>query len=387
MVMFAQASDIFGTIIWFLLFFVMIFLYPRLMLSQLLYKIEQSAVKMEKMSDDSNRIVAKKIGRTDKETKQKIEAFTDFFVVEPSSIDPYGLVRKIDQTIRSMEHRFTEFADEIAPGRSYADRQQINYGLRAAMGCRQLAKIVRHNVELAKKFKNLQIAMILQMQLPIIEKIAESELKGTEAFVNNWPVGDSIGPLVAASMMEKGKEIAKDVSMGETRIEGRKCFVLKAKGNGPHLGRVDEAITNIMKRHRIARIITIDAALKMEGEKTGSVAEGTGFAMGGWGQREMIESMLMSKKMPIDSIVVKVGMTEAIVPMRKAVYDSMPKVHEYMKRAVLRTRKNDKLIIIGVGNSSGISDDKTAVEHVGKLVHQFETKVQKEQKQKKGGWI
>ena len=58
---------------------------------------------------------------------------------------------------------------------------------------RQIAKIVRHNVELAKKFKNLQIAMILQMQLPIIEKIAESELKGAQAFVSGWPIGDSIG--------------------------------------------------------------------------------------------------------------------------------------------------------------------------------------------------
>ena len=387
MVMFAQSSDILGTVVWFLLFFVMIFLYPRMMLSQMLYKIEQSAVKMEKMSDDSNRIVMRKIGRTDKEMRQKVEAFTDFFVVEPSSLDPYGIVRKIDQTIRSMESRFTEFTGEVAHGRSYADRQQINYGLRAAMGCRQIAKIVRHNVELAKKFKNLQIAMILQMQLPIIEKIAESELKGTEAFVNNWPVGDSIGPLVAASYMEKSKEIAEDVMMGETRIEGRKCFVLKAKGDGPHLGRMDEAIVKIMKKNKIDRIVTIDAALKMEGEKTGSVAEGTGFAMGGWGQREMIESMLLSKKMPIDSIVVKVGFTEAIVPMRKGLYDSIPVVHEYVKKSVNRAKKSGKVIIVGVGNSSGIADSKKAVEDVKSLVLQFEAKAQKEQKKKKGGWI
>ncbi|MDI6720765.1 MAG: DUF1512 family protein [Candidatus Aenigmarchaeota archaeon] len=388
MVMFAQSSDIIGTVVWFLLFFVMIFLYPRLMLSQLLYKIEQSAAKMERMSDDSIRMVVKKIGRTDKETKQKVEAFTDFFVVEPSSLDPYGIVKKIDYTIRSMESRFDEFAGEIAPDKGYAEKQQLNYGLRAAMGLRQISKIVRHNVELAKKFKNLQIAMILQMQLPIIEKIAESELKGTEAFVNNWPIGDSIGPLVAASLMEKSKEIAEDVSMDETRIEGRKCFVLKAKGNGPHLGRMDEAITKIMKRHKISRIITIDAALKLEGEKSGSVAEGTGFAMGGWGQREMIENALFPKKMPIDSIVVKVGFTEAIIPMRKDVYDSLPKVQEYIKKAVRRTKKTDKLIVIGVGNSSGIESNKKVVEDVKKLVDRFEAKMKKEESSnKKRKWI
>src|SRR3989338_3509729 len=121
------------------------------------------------------------------------------------------------------------------------------------------------------------------MQLPIIEKLAESELKGTEAFVNGWPIGDSIGPLVAASYIEKSKDIAEEVAMGEAIIEGRKCFVLKAKGPAPHLGRMDEAIEAIMKKKKISRIITIDAALNLEGEKTGSVAEGVGFAMGGWG--------------------------------------------------------------------------------------------------------
>src|SRR3989338_8063405 len=89
---------------------------------------------------------------------------------------------------------------------------------------------------------------------------------------------------------------------------------MKAKGPSPHLGRDDEAIQKIMKKNKIVRVITIDAAQKLEGEKSGSVAEGVGFAMGGWGQREMIESFLMPKKMPIDSIVVKVGMAEAIIP-------------------------------------------------------------------------
>ena len=200
-------------------------------------------------------------------------------------------------------------------------------------------------------------------------------------------MGDSIGPLVAASYMEKSREIAQDVMMGETKIEGRRCFVLKAKGNGPHLGRMDEAIVKIMKSNKIDRIITIDAALKMEGEKTGSVAEGTGFAMGGWGQREAIETMLLAKGMQIDSIVVKVGFTEAITPMPKGVYDALPEIKEYVKKSVCRAKKNSKVMIIGVGNSSGIEDNKSAVEEVKKHVLQFEAKIQKEQKKKKGGWI
>ena len=382
-------TDIAGTVVWFVLFFALIFLYPRIMLSQLIYKIEQSAVRIENMSQDAMKITARKVDKNvSKELKNKIEQFSDFFVIEPSNIDPYGLVKKIDHTIRGMESRFDEFVEEVAGDKSYNEKQEINYGIRATIGLRQISKIVRHYVEMAKKFKNLQIAMILQMQLPIIEKIAESEIKGAEAFVNGWPIGDSIGPLVAASYMENSKEIAEDIMASTTVIEGRKCFVLKAKGPSPHLGRDDEAIAAIMKKNKIARIITIDAAQKLEGEKSGSVAEGVGFAMGGWGQREMIENTLMAKKMPIDSIVVKVGMTDAIIPMTKDVYESVPVVHDFIKRAVRRTKKNAKIIIIGVGNSSGIGNDKKEIEKVKEIVEMLDKrKKEEEAKQKKGGWF
>ncbi len=382
-------TEIAGTLIWFVLFFVLIFLYPRIMLSQLIYKLEQSAVKIEKLSQSSMKLTARKIDKSpSKELKRKIEQFSDFFVVEPSGMDPYGIVKKIDQTVRGMEDRFTEFVEEVAPRKGYDDKQQINYGMRATIGLRQISKIVRHYVEMAKKFKNLQIAMILQMQLPIIEKIAEAEIKGAEAFVNAWPIGDSIGPLVAANYMDNSKEIAEDIMMDTVTIEGRKCFVLKAKGPSPHLGRDDEAIEKIMKKNKIARVITIDAAQKLEGEKSGTVAEGVGFAMGGWGQREMIENYLLPRKMPIDSIVIKVGMTDAIMPMTLDVYKSVPRVQEFVKKAVKRAKKGQKVMIIGVGNSSGIGNDKNSTKNLKKIIEHFEKRRKAaEAKKKKGGWF
>lgn len=387
--MFLQSADILGTVVWFFLFFILIFLYPRLMLSQLIYKLEQSAQRLEKMSEHVNTMSAKKAsGSGQKETKKQIDEFTDFFVVEPSNIDPYGLVKKIDNTIRSMETRFTEFSDEIGTGLSKEQKQELNYTLRAAIGVRQLSKIVRHFVEISKKFRNLQIAMILQMQMPIIEKIAEGEMKGAEAFAKGWPIGDSIGPLVAASMMEKSRPVSEDVVVGIESIKGRKCFILKATGPSPHLGRVDEAINSIMKKNKISRIITIDAAGKLEGEKSGSVAEGIGFAMGGIGQREMIENVLLPKGMQIDSVVVKVGMTEAITPMKKDIYKSVPKVISFVEKAVQRSPKGSKVIIIGVGNSSGIGDSRNSLKNLEKLIEEFDKKYkEEEEKTKKGRWF
>ncbi|MBI5060736.1 MAG: DUF1512 family protein [Candidatus Aenigmarchaeota archaeon] len=386
---FLNQSDMIGTVLWFLLFFVFIFIYPRMMLSQMIWKIEQSARKLEKMSYDANMLTLKKITKkTDKELKRRIDSFSDFFIVEPSSLDPYGIVKKVDQMIRQMEGRFAEFVEEIAPNSSKKEKQEINYALRADIGLRQIAKIVRHNVELAKKFKNLQIAMIIQMQLPLIEKIAESEFKGAEAFVNGWPIGDSIGPMVAASLMDDSKKIAEDVVCGTTVIDGRKCFVLKATGPEPHLGRIDEAIANIQEKNNISRIITIDAALKMEGEKSGAVAEGVGFAMGGFAQREMIEDSLLAKKKPIDSVIVKVGMTEALMHMRKEIMDAIPHATEFVKRAVRRAKKGQAVIIIGVGNSSGIGDSKKTLDEARKIIIKIDKKLREQEKQeKKGSWV
>ena len=122
-----QTGDTLGSIIWFLMFFVFIFLYARLMLSQLIYKIERSAVRMERMSQDANKIVSKKIEKKySKELKRKVDEFTDFFVVEPSNIDPYGLVRKIDETIRGMEKRFAQFVDEVSADKEEKEKKEIN---------------------------------------------------------------------------------------------------------------------------------------------------------------------------------------------------------------------------------------------------------------------
>ncbi|MFH0837448.1 MAG: DUF1512 family protein [Candidatus Aenigmatarchaeota archaeon] len=381
-------TDIFGTVLWFVILFIFIIVYPRIMLSQMIWKIEQSARKIEELSDKANNICAKRTNIHTKEMKEKITEFTDFFIVEPSSLDPYGIVQKIDQLIRQTEDRFTEFVDEHASKHSAVERQQLNYGLRAAIGLRQISKIVRHNVELAKRFKNLQIAMIIQMQLPIIEKFAESELKGTESFLNGWPVGDSIGPMFAASLIDEAVEIAPGTVAGHVKIEGRECFVLKAKGPEPHLGRTDEAVNKLMKKHNFSRIITIDAGLKLEGEQSGKVAEGVGFAMGGYSQRELIENVLLPKKKPIDGIIVKVGLFDAIAPMPKEVLDSIPKVYEALIRSIKRTKPKEKVLIIGVGNSSGIGNDKKAVESVKELIIKNDKKIKEEEKaSKKGSWL
>jgi len=143
-----------------------------------------------------------------------------------------------------------------------------------------------------------------------------------------------------------------------------------------------------MKKNKIARVVTIDAAQKLEGEQTGSVAEGVGFAMGGFAMREIIENILLPHKKPIDSIAIKVGMEEALYPMRKEIWESLPKATELTKRAVKRAKKGQTVLIIGVGNSCGIPDDNKNLANVKNLVMKVDARIREdEKKKKKGSWV
>ena len=74
------------------------------------------------------------------------------------------------------------------------------------MGLRQISKIVRHYVETAKKFKNLQIAMVLQMQLPIIEKSAfELDYVGVKAPQFSFSRLKGADPTVSVEMASTGE--------------------------------------------------------------------------------------------------------------------------------------------------------------------------------------
>ncbi len=374
-----MAESITGTIIWFLMFFVFAFLYPRLMLSQMIWKLEDATHRMEALSERAKVLIWKKT-KKDKKVLRRIKKFMDFIVIQPSNLDPFGIVKRIDHVIRTSDKRFEEFSKQIGRGLSEKEIKQINYGLRGGMSVHQIAKVMRHYVELAKKYKNLQIALVIQMQLPIIESLIKSELEGTKAFLNGWPIGDSIGPLVAASHMRKPRAITKNVVYDVTKINGRNVIFMKASGPEPELGRIDEGLESLLKKYKVQRVLTVDAGAKLEGEKTGSVAEGVGFAMGGTAEREIIENILVKKKIPIDSIVVKMSNEEAIKPMKKEIFNSLKDVKEYIKESVERVPKGGTLVVIGVGNTIGVRNDHRAVDEVEKIVKRLNRKPKKKKR-------
>lgn len=370
-------------VIWYIVFFLFIFLYPKIMLTQMITKLEESARKMEGLSVRSRQLILKKVGGDSKKNDEKIKKFQEFFAIEPSSLDPFGIVKKLDQLSRNVESRFDEFVNEIANKKSKEEKQRINFGLRAAISVNAIAKLVRHYVEIVKKYKNLQVALILQMQLPMIEEVAKSEFRGTEAFMNGYPIGDSIGPMVAASLMKKSKNLTKEVVYDKRKMFGKEVIIMKASGPEPRLGRIDEAILKIIKRRKIAKVITIDAGSKLEGEKTGSVSEGIGFAMGGSFEREIVENILLPRKIPLESIIVKVGLEEAITPMKKEIAKSVPIAIEAIENSIKRTKEKGVILVIGIGNTCGVGNNQDELKETEKKIKEIERKYYKKKREKK----
>lgn len=372
-------TDYIGQILMFLMFFGFIFFYPRLMLMQVMMNLERAVSQLESNSNTGRRIaVAKASKNPSKTVRESIANFMDFFVIEPVNIDPYGAMKRIEHLMNLSERRFHYFVDQVAPGLSKEDKANMNMTLAGAMSLNQIMKIVRHYVEIVRKTKNLQIAMLLQMQLPMIEKISKAMLRGTEAFARGWPVGDSIGPHIASYMIGDGR--CSDIADDETivcvkKTKGRKVFIVRAKGPGGRLGKLGVAVNQITSKNKISKIITVDAAAKLEGEKTGSIAEGVGVAIGGIGvDRGYIEKVATQRNIPLDTVVVKMSQEEAIMPMRSEILAAVPRVLNIVEGNIAGTKGN--VVVVGVGNCTGIGNSKKDAQKAEPLIKKID-KIQK----------
>jgi hypothetical protein len=354
------------------------------MVMQILLTLEHSARNLEILTQKGKNFVIRKISkRPAREVVKKVSEFLDFFVIEPVSLDPFGIIKKIEHILTLSENRIKRFVESLTPGFNSEERANLIAGLSGAISLNQVAKIVRHYVELIKKTKNLQLAIVLQMQLPLIEKISKALLKATEAFVNGWPVGDTIGALSVANLIAKrAREIEEDTLVAKEKIGKREVYLIKAKGPGGRTGKLGKAVEKIVKREKIAKIITVDAALKLEGEKTGNIAEGVGVAIGGIGvDRAYIENIATKKKIPLDSIVIKMSQEEALIPMKKEILSSVPNVIEKIKASIAETK--GKIIVVGVGNTCGVGNNKKDAKKAEEKIREIAKIMEKREKEEK----
>jgi len=127
----------------------------------------------------------------------------------------------------------------------------------------------------------------------------------------------------------------------------------------------------------------VDAAGKMEGEKAGIVAEGVGAGIGPGGtDKYIIEEIATKRKIPIDSVAIKVSQEDALNPMIKEVVNAVPRAIEVVKENIARGPRNEKILIIGVGNTCGVGNDSKDSERAEKKIRKTAANIKRKTKKK-----
>ncbi|PVU73744.1 DUF1512 domain-containing protein [Sulfolobales archaeon SCGC AB-777_J03] len=324
--------------------------------------VEKELGEIKRMSDNArNKLIDMLKSLNAKDPQGLVDTLAEMFVIDPVSVEPIDIINRMRHLLRGGESKIKLLIKDSVPNADPVTISKLEVSAEVVNALNLVYKVVRHYINLAKKLKSPMLMYQVQMVIPILKRMAEAYSKAQDTFRDGKPVGDSLGPLVAARLMLNATrkwEPAEETVAAETIVEGRKVIVVKALGPLATVGRPGEAVARIVEEHngQIARIITVDAALKLEGEQTGSVAEGVGVAMGDPGPEKIaIERVATKYGIPIDAVIVKMGMEEAITDMPKEVYDAAEKAESLVRKIITeRTPIGSSVIVVGVGNTSGV---------------------------------
>lgn len=359
-------------IIGILVIVLLIFLIPWIIRVRALSSVTKAALELENMVQESKELLikmSKEKGKPVLDPSDKIEDFMEFFVVPPVDLDPNGVVKKFEKILDLSEDRFKEMVKEVAPLADKETRANIVMTLKATLAINDVAKQVRHNLELGRK-GNLQILLMLQMSIPLIMRVVKAQFEGTKTFSEGKPIGDGVGPIVAGLLMKDYKteymQDMEDMFVAKKNMDERDLVIARSKGPGARVGRVGKVVRSIIQKENIDKIITVDAAVKLEGEETGKVARGIGVVIGGSGvDKWAVEEELVKRDIEVDAVIVKMSPEEAISNMNQRIADAALEAFELVQKLIFNSPDDANILVVGVGNSCGIKnilDDISQIE-------------------------
>jgi len=345
------------------MFFVLFVWGQRIQLTIMLRDVEYALSRLKIMRDETRRAVienVKRLGKSQKDPTPYIDRYLEYVLIPPVTMDPAGIVWKYDHLIGVTEDRVKDEVKAIAPEATEAQQYNIQNLLEIAQTLNTFYRVIRHFYLFGKKTASYYMIIQIQVILPELMREAEAYLGSVHAFTFGHPIGDGVGPMVAARMLHghEVSDIARDTVCGELDYEGRRVIVIKSKGPGGTVGRPGDAVSIILKRRKnLKRVLMVDAGLKLEGEKSGEIFEGIGAAIGGIGtEKYKIEEMVTKKKLPLYGVVVKMSSVENMTPFTKEIMAGIEQAVERVKELIRDgTKVGDTVLLVGVGNTMGIA--------------------------------
>ena len=359
---FGEDSNPLMMLIWIIPIILFVFYGQRIQLIITSNEIKKSIKKLDEFRNESRDVLISYVTKnlkTQKDPVSKIDRFLDYFTVMPIDMDPTGIVPKVRHFVRSREDYTREHVRSLSPEISHFELNKVQTLIEIASSLKLIYKIVNHLYLTAKKQNNYPLILPLQMILPFVMEEAEAMKNAISAFSQGQPIGDGIGPMVVGKMMlnTTKQTLAFETVCGESEYEGRNLFLLKAEGPYATVGRPGDAVEEIISKQKLDTIIMIDAALKMEGEESATVAQGFGAAIGGIGtERFQIEEIATKHKIPILAIIIKESVKEAITLMTKNIADKADDIRSQIYEMIKdNTKEGQNVLVIGVGNTLGVS--------------------------------
>ena len=356
------------SLVW-LLMFMVFFLYPsfgqRMQLSYMLRDLERKLNKLKMIKDEIRQTTIdtiKKVGKPDSDPAPEVDKLSEFFVIPPESMDPYGIVYKLEHILEIGETSYENEVRKLSPHAEEHQVKTLTNLVEIARGINTLYRIVRHYYLLGKKTSNIYLVLQIQMIMPQLVEIAEAYKMASIAFSQGQPIGDSVGVLVAAKLsdgVEKRRyNIAKDTMVQELEIENRKVYVVRAIGPGGTVGRPGEGVKQLVESlpENPKLIVTVDAGLKLEGEESGKIVEGVGVAIGGPGiDKYKIEELARQRNIPLYAFVIFESIQEAITPMKESIAKAADVVLQKLKKLLVEKVEDGGIAVVaGIGNTVGV---------------------------------
>ena len=356
-----------GGITQMLLSFVMLMafflLFPRLMIFQVLYKIRSALTDLEDNAQATEDLFVNHATTGDAEaTRKTLEPMKNMVVSPPVSMDPAGMFDKMEHVLDSSEDKMQDYVDTIAPGADERERANLTMAFKGVYGTNQLYVLIRHFKNLIEETSNYQLGGMIKMMLPLYKEMSDSQKKAAEAFVNEVPIGDTVGPMVAASLMHsEPKEAGEDIVYSEEELDGNEYIVVKSNGPAASLGKYGDAVEELVEDNDISTIITVDAGMRYEGEETGTVVDGTGVLMGGPGvEKGKIEAVATDNDIPLEGYVIKQSGPEASKPMHRKIWDGKEDALAYVRDDI--RNQDGTTLVVGVGNTCGAGNSRESLE-------------------------
>ena len=295
------------------------------------------------------------------ELESTLKKMVDFAVIEPTALDPSGIVSKykhiLNTYVETYEHEIGRIVNDGITVKNMAT------AVEALRYMNFIYKVVDHYYRTARKYKAFYLVIQLTMLLPLLKELTDTVNEAVSSFIKGVPIGDSAGPLVAYNVLSQCGTLTyysavKDTVVAECDYQGRRLYVIKAEGPGSTVGRLDEAVEYVFNKlnAKPKYIVTVDAALRLEGEKTGEVAEGIGVAMGGVGVEKFnIESYATRYGVPLYAFLIKMRQSEALTTMTNDIYNAVQhttkRVFDFITTNV---QPGESVLLIGVGNTVGV---------------------------------